>query len=248
VQREAILEAWIPHAGPWSLWARPVLFAQMGEGEAPALRETWLSLDVSWAPAASDRVVLVVDLPGDEAVWTGLSLVPRGYRPVPMYNACWGPNEVIDQGPIVWALRAGAPFLARQTLRAEAPPAFLLDASRARPKGPVAPGDFDNRWQVYPQDFPSPELLLQREFSRVLVVHRGGLRPLADLADVLRPWQEGGLAIEVHNPLWTGPPVPITLAPPSWYRQVWNSFLEWLGLRRGPRKGFGHVVPSRSHG
>jgi hypothetical protein len=29
MNREAIYEAWVPQAGVWSLWARPVLFGQM---------------------------------------------------------------------------------------------------------------------------------------------------------------------------------------------------------------------------
>src|SRR5260370_2349495 len=124
-----VYETWIPSSGAWSLWARPVPFAQMGDfaeiaqlddqrkkqlgivtwlmpglvtdpklvaeiaNETTSARpdmpgEVWLSLDVSWAPSPNMKTVLVVDLPGLESVWTGLALTLRGYRPVPLYNAC----------------------------------------------------------------------------------------------------------------------------------------------------------------
>ena len=76
----------------------------------------------------------------------------------------------------------------------EAPPAFLLD-SRRFPRGKAAsPGQFDNRWMVFPQDFPSGKLLLSRGLRRAVVVREGPL--MDDLAHVLRRWQEAGVRIE----------------------------------------------------
>lgn len=240
MNKEAIFESWAPRDGVWSLWARPVLFAQMPETVS---RRTH---DVSWAPAASERAVLVVDLPGAEAVWMGLSLAERGYRPVPLYNACTGPHEVIDQGPIIESLRAGAEILAALPLR-DAPPVFLLDADRLRPKRPVRGGDFDNRWQVFPQDFPSAALLAERGFARAVLIQRGSTAPQPDLAGVLRTWQEAGMGIAVKDVLDAEPPRPTRIERPPWYRQLWQGVVTLFGMQPRPSAGFGYVVP-RTHG
>ena len=42
-----------------------------------------------------------------------------------------------------------------------APPAFLLDSDRMKAPAPD-PGRFDNRWLVFPQDFPSAAFLRSR--------------------------------------------------------------------------------------
>src|SRR6516162_7026345 len=100
---ETVYQIWVPADGVWSLWAKPVPFAQMARGglAGPAAGELWSSLDVAWAPDPTDHALVVVDLPGSESVFTGLALARRGYRPVPAYNACSGPSEVIDQATII---------------------------------------------------------------------------------------------------------------------------------------------------
>jgi hypothetical protein len=245
---ETVFECWVPAGGAWSLWARPVLFAQMRCAEGGSEEASWLTLDVSWAPPAG-TAVLVIDLPGQESVLTGLALAGRGYRPVPSYNVCTGPNEAIDQGPILRGLCAGAPYLAGLALAADAPPAFLLDARRLSPAREIRPGVFDNRWKVFPQDFPSGRLLAGR-FTRVVLVQRGRRQPSEDLAHVLRRWQEAGLAIEAKDVADAAPPAPLAVDRPAWYRRAWYRAVTALGLRRCGRGGFGGVVPEpgRSHG
>src|SRR5689334_1707655 len=112
MQPEEVYESWVPPGGAWSLWARAVLFAQMppGEDRSP-LAAPWSEFEVGWLTASGGDTGLVVDLEGEESVRVGLALAARGYRPVPLYNACTGPHEVIDQLPILLALRAGAPYL-----------------------------------------------------------------------------------------------------------------------------------------
>jgi hypothetical protein len=251
VDAEAVYESWVPPGGAWSLWARPVLFAQMGDagseaGEVPA-PGAWSNLDVRWAPDVGTGTVLVIDLPGEESVWTGLVLAGRGYRPVPLYNACTGPHEVIDQGPIIAALRAGAPYLRSLALAPGAPPAFLLDSRRTIVEREVRPGAFDNRWQVFRQDFPSAQTLAERGFTQVLLVQRGR-RLREDLADVLHGWQGAGVALLMKDVSGEMPPAPLRLENLPWYRAAWFRLLERLGLRGSPPGGFGHLVPEPSHG
>jgi hypothetical protein len=249
VQPETIYDIWIPPDGAWSLWARPVLFAQMSAAaaEATGAGRPAPAVDVSWAPPPQENVLLVIDLPGDESVYAGLGLAARGYRPVPTYNACADVRdvvrEVVPQGPIQQALRQGAPYLRSLNLPADAPPAFLLDANRMAPGADVRPGLFDNRWQVFPQDFPSARFLLGRGITRVIVVQRGSRVPRDDLAHVLRRWQDAGIEVWAKDLLDAAAPVPIRVSRPAWYRVMWYRALAVLRLTRNPLGGFGEVVP-----
>jgi hypothetical protein len=155
---------------------------------------------------------------------------------------------VIDQLPILLALRAGAPYLQSLDLAPSAPPAFLLDARRLAPGREVSPGVFDNRWQVFAQDCPSVETLKARGVARVVLVQRGRWVPRYDLADVLRGWQHGGLAVLSKDLDDPAPPAPFRVTPLPWHRAAWHRILEALGLRRSPPGGFGHIVPEPSHG
>jgi hypothetical protein len=231
---EAIYEAWAPPDGAWSLWVRPVLFAQMSESADASRTEAWQSLDVTWAPAAGECVV-VIDLPGEESVLLGLALAGRGYRPVPVYNTCTGPSEVVDQHPLLRGLRAGGASLAAQGLALPAPPAFLLDSRRMSLPREVRPEDFDNRWKVLPRDLPSGQLLHGRGFTRILLVQHGQRQPHEDLALILRRWRDAGLALLTKDMAVPGPPRPLALGRPAWYRAIWGRLLELLGLRRGAR-------------
>jgi hypothetical protein len=266
MNREAIYEAWVPPTGAWSLWARPVLFGQMsappGPGPGPALirwawdlfgqtgeaagEQPWLNLPTDWAPPPAQNAVLILDLPGAEGVHLGLALAGHGYRPVPLYNGCTGPSELLDQGPILRALRDGAVFLAACALPAAAPPAFLLDSHRQSLPRPLRPGMLDNRWQVFPEDFPSAQLLGQRGVSRVIWIGHG--KPQDDLARVLRVWQEAQVALEAKDLTIAGPPRPLIMPSPPWWQRWWNRLRSWLGLQGRPRDGFGYTVPARTHG
>jgi hypothetical protein len=267
MNREEVYEAWAPQAGAWSLWARPVLFGHMSAtlepgpadrspirwawdlfGQTPAAggEQPWLNLPVDWAPPPEQNAVLVIDLPGAEGVHLGLALAGLGYRPVPLYNGCTGPGELLDQGPILRALRDGAVFLAARALSGDAPPAFLLDSRRQSYPQHLRVGMLDNRWKVFPEDFPSAELLRQRGVSRVVWVGHG--KPQDDLARVLRLWQEAPIALAAKDPTVAGLPRQLIVPPISWWRRWWNRLRSKLGLRESPRDGFGYVVPARTHG
>jgi hypothetical protein len=247
MRREEIFDAWCPATSPWSLWVRPVLFAQMEDQTESAVPQP--QPDVSWAPPVAAGWALVLDLPGHEAITTGLSLAAVGYRPVPVLNVCTGPGEVIPLGSTLLALRWGAERLRELTLPPTAPPAFLLDSRRAGVGGPPIPGQFDNRWQVFPQDFPSADALRKGGVQGVLLVQREGRAPRTDLAHVLRRWEEAGLQLHSYDLTDPGKPQPLSVEQPSYFRAVWYRALAMLGLRRNMRGGFGDTVPRPgSHG
>jgi hypothetical protein len=242
-----------------------MLFAQMGDTHAgfafPAPHELRIETlpDVSWAApvpspvppdsgAQEKATAVVVDAPGEESVLLGLALAARGYRPVPAYNVCTGLQEVIPQKAIMRRLVEGAAIFERQSLPPAAPPAFLLDSNRMSPTQLLRPGLFDNRWKVFPQDFPSARFLREQGIGGILLVQRGRRQPQEDLAHVLRRWQEAGLAFNGKDLNDGNQPAPLIVTAPPRYRSMWYRLLELFGLRRNELGGFGAVVPEPSKG
>src|SRR5688572_12981468 len=104
-EAETVFSWWAPADGIWSPWAKPVLFTQF-DRVGPSVEDLGFpEQDIAWAPSAapsvSERVAIVVDLPGKISVLTGLSLAGHGYRPVPLFNCCAGPGAVVDVTSVV---------------------------------------------------------------------------------------------------------------------------------------------------
>jgi hypothetical protein len=192
-------------------------------------------------------MAVVVDLPGPDSVRTGLLLARQGYRPVPLFNCGAHSAAVIDSRSILRLLEEGAGSLSSVGLGQEAPPAFLLDANRLHPSQPIGPGTYDNRWMVFPQDFPSASFLKSHGISCLLLLHKGE-RPQDDLAHVLLRWQEEGLDILAQNPAADTAPRSLQVAKPSGFRALSYRFRALWGLRRNSAGGFGSVIPIAAAG
>jgi hypothetical protein len=120
---ERTFAAWTPSGVSWCEWAKPVAFVNVHEAsiaaQAPIALQLPLAIDAS--------SVVVVDLPGAEAVQAGLLLAERGFCPVPLFNGTSGPAAAVDVQPIAQALLAGAEAMKSRAIAPGAPPAFLLD-------------------------------------------------------------------------------------------------------------------------
>lgn len=245
--REELFEAWAPDGAEWSAWTKPVLFAQWPDTVTPpATTPEWAEPSYLWLPQASGRTVIVVDLPAVESVRTGIVFARRGYRPVPLFNTTHGPSPVVEIAPLMLELGRGAGQLKTISLAAGAPPVFLLDANRMQQGVPPSPGKFDNRWVVFPQDFPSATFLRSHGVAEVLLIHTGA-NPQEDLAHVLLRWQQSGLRIVAASPTDSAPR-DITVSRPSWFRWAWYRALTAARLRRNNAGGFGAVIPVRTGG
>lgn len=204
---------------------------------------------VAWAPSARGSTALVVELEGARALTVGWGLAAAGYRPVPLFNTSHGRQAVVNVLPALLLLRPGAEVLLQTPLPDDAPPAFLIDAGRnprgARPR----PRDYDNRWVVFPQDFPSANFLRAAGIEEVVLVSLA-TAPAEDLAHVLLRWQMAGLRIALLNPDTAHAQAePIEVRRPSLFRQIWARALVMAGLRRNAAGGFGGMVPEpSSHG
>jgi len=247
-----LFDIWAPPASAWSKWAKPILFAEFS-AVVPA------DVDVDPLPhlvlRADSNTALVVDLPSADSVKAGLASMEVGYRPVPLFNGNRGPlgvnigtTSIVDNEPILAWLLTGASLLAQQDLPWDAPPAFLLD-SRRQVQVTASPGRFDNRWMVFPQDFPSANFLRSKGISQAVLLQEDILRqPREDLAHVLRRWQEAGLSLFVTNLVRTDAPQPLSVGRPSRFRALWYVALAAMGLRRNSAGGFGSIVPQPSSG
>jgi hypothetical protein len=243
MDKEECFALWAPEASVWSAWAKPVVFVHLDSlgfsGDMPVAATP----EVPWgAPAALDRAV-IVDLPGPDAVVTGLALAGTGHHPVPVFNGNVHAAGVIDVEPIARRIWHGSGVLYRTDAGPDAPPAFLIDAQRMSPLQRPDPGRFDNRWIVLPQDFPSATFLMSRGITRALLIHAAGAEPAEDLAHVLRRWQDAGVSLERLEARAGAAPAPLHVKRPSFFRRAWYRAIALSGLRRNAVGGFGAIVP-----
>jgi hypothetical protein len=212
-----------------------------------AERPPWAGIDTSWVP---ERAAVIVDLPGAEAIHTGLALGERGLRPVLAISTSSSYREVIPMDEVLAALCEGARFASAFPVGPALLPAFILDARRDGEGAPRLPGLFDNRWAVFPDDLPSARVLRTAGATRVVVVQQGDRAPM-DLVEVLRAYAHAGLEILAYDPHAPRLPGPMVLPSPRW----WGDFVErtkrrWTFWPR-PDDGFGRRIPipnAPSHG
>ena len=241
---EQAFAAWTPSGVLWCEWAKPAAFVDAHQ--LAAVPDASVPGDIRLPLNLDSSSVVIVDLPGAEAVQAGLLLAERGFCPVPLFNGTTGLSPAIDVQPIARALVAGAESLKLRTIAPGAPPAFLLDARRRGAGVTLKGGVYDNRWVTLPQDFPSGALLLSRGFRSATLLQRGSLTVPADLAHVLRRWQDHGITLRAVD-LATGQVADgITVPKPSGFRLAWYSMIALLGLRRSNVGGFGSAIPEQT--
>jgi hypothetical protein len=266
VTPEEVYASWAPEESVWSQWVLPVPFAQL-TCEKIVITEPASSFDLDWLPLQiAGEMGIVVDLPGEDAIQYGLALWERGFRPVPVIDGSPGPERLsispsdpissrenyasasmVDMRGLLLALCHGAKSLCQNRLGADAPPAFLLDSRRMTGAAYVIDGAFDNRWMVFPQDFPSGLFLRSHGISRVVLVHDTFQKePQEDLAHVLLRWQEEGIATESKSARFGDAPAPMVVRRPFRFRAAWYRALAILGLRRNDAGGFGGYPPDPS--
>jgi hypothetical protein len=235
---------WAPDDVLWSEWVKPLAFIQGGDAIPVD------PIDDAQIPAISGILdldsTIVVDLPGAEAVYAGLALAARGFRPIPLFNGTSGPSEVIDVLPISRALAAGVERLKRRRLDSNAPPAFLLDSRRNGESLSVRPGSYDNRWVALPQDFPSGALLASRGIRTATLIQRDSQSVRPDLVHVLLRWQDSGIQVRAMDLANGRPAQQITLAKPSGFKLAWYAAVALLGFRRSNVGGFGSTIPEQT--
>ena len=102
------------------------------------------------------------------------------------------------------------------------------------------PGDYDNRWSVFPQDMPSASYLMNQGI-RSVIVRTGKMQD--DLAHILHRYETQGLAIDMYDGIEQKR---ITVPRPSRFKSMFYRFGVLLGLLRNSAGGFGGVIPDPS--
>ena len=223
---------WAPDESRWSKWAKPVLFADMTHVvlDEPDIPERVLDIETVGSTA------VIVDLPGKDGVLAGLALARKGYRPVPLYNGVLGQGEeLVPVRDIVRALLDGTAVLRGLDIKADAPPAFLLDASRM--SGWKQPGAYDNRWSVFPQDMPSAAYLIENGIDTVILLSASMQE---DLRHILYRYDHQGIKIFTQD---GGGYRRERVGEPAGFMSVFYRFQVMMGLRRNPAGGFGGMIP-----
>lgn len=234
---EELYDLWAPDTSPWSVWAKPVLFAGIKQAGQSALPLELPS--VAGVPAPSTTAV-IVDMPGPESVLTGLALAGRGYMPVPLYNSGSERGGLVNMEAIANHLGFAAQARAACLLQSDAPPAFLLNADRLDNAADAKKtGRYDNRWCVVPQDMPSADFLKNAGISRIVLI---ASKVMDDLSHVLLRYQEAGIVIQ-RTADAAQLPSPVTITKPPFFRSFFQRMQVYAGLRRSAVGGFGAVVP-----
>lgn len=242
----AAYAVWAPRESPWAAWVKPVLFAH---ATPVSTVETAAEAAPPMLPAtvrADPGTALIINLPGEQAVRTGLAAAQRGFRPVPLFNGCPGNAPVVPVLGIINELIGSMGALEMCALSFDAPPAFLLDSRR---KGVVQPsaGSFDNRWLVLPQDFPSAGMLRTQGIGRVVVLTEPGVNLEEDLRHVLFRWQKGQIQI-LQQTTVDEHAQDVTVQEPRGFGMWFQGLRARFGFRRNSAGGFGSRVPDPSSG
>jgi hypothetical protein len=156
------------------------------------------------------------------------------------------PAAAVNMWPIISAIKQAAKQLARLKLASDAPPAFLLDANRRGEGRTLRPEDFDNRSICFITDFPSAEFLTSNGIQKVMLIQLSALNPQADVAQNLRRWQEGGVALLRKRMDRPEAVEAFEISKLLWFKGLLQRFFSRFALRRAAGGAFGNWVP-RAH-
>ena len=245
---------WAPDESIWSRWVSPALFAPIecmhGTGAStPALASlTWPEVSTLSQAAA------VIDLPGADAIRFAIALARRGYRPVPVINASPGPsslpfsrssagNKSLDLNALANEICAATFFLQNLSLPPTSLPAFILDSKRLSGDKEASKEIYDNRWMVFPEDFPSAAFMIERGIKQVILVQQDNWPPQTDIAGVLVKWQRSGIEVLLKVSTATDAPHKITVSAENRVIEFVHRLLISLGVSHGSVGGFGSSSP-----
>lgn len=184
-----IYEIWAPTGKKWVDWVRPVPFVAMNEYSKMYNYSDFTIPSVNYIDARQTNTAIIVDLPGVESVKEGIALAQLGFRPIPIYNGTaeqQGARATVDNQSVGVGLIKGASELSKIKIEDDAPPVFLTDSNRMH-RFKMEDSIFDNSWDVYPQDLPSAEYLLNSGIHKIIIV---GETLSKDLKKILYKFQK----------------------------------------------------------
>ena len=191
--REAF-EVWTSGDSKWVNWVRPAPFV-LSESDWSDHAKCFISFDIPdvfYTEKLQKDTAIVVDRCGYNSINEGLALAELGWRPIPLYNGTneqYGAMALVDNHGIECALLWGADGLKTLSFNKDAPPAFLLDSNRMH-RYKMKVSVFDNSWDLYNQDIPSPEYFISNGVDKIVIV---GEKIHKDLRTIFYVFQKNGI-------------------------------------------------------
>lgn len=189
-----IFRRWAPVGKKWVDWVRPVPFVEINEYSKRYSISNFTIPTITFLDGNDTDAAFIVDLPGAESVKTGIALAKAGYRPIPIFNGTieqQGARATVDNQSVGIALMWGASELSKIEISDDALPAFLTDSNRMH-RFKMEESLFDNSWDVYPQDIPSAEYLLNNGIHKIIII---GESLSKDLKKILYDFQKKKIQI-----------------------------------------------------
>lgn len=193
-----IYRVWAPTGKKWVDWVRPVPFVAMNEYSKQFGFSNFTIPVITFLDADCADAAIIVDMPGVEGVKEGIALAKVGFRPIPIYNGTieqQGARATVDNQSVGTGLMLGAEELSKIEIRDDALPAFLLDSNRMH-RFKMEIGLFDNSWDIYPQDIPSADYLLNNGIHKIIII---GESISKDLKKILYEYQKKKIEILLTN-------------------------------------------------
>lgn len=189
-----IFQIWAPTGRKWVDWVRPVPFVAMNEYSKIYNISNATINAADYIDETFTNAAVIVDLPGAWSVREGIALAGQGYRPIPVFNGTIeqkGARATVDNQSVGIALMQGASELAGIEIKEDALPAFLLDSNRMN-RFKMEASLFDNSWDIYPQDLPSADYLINNGIHKIIII---GETLSKDLKKILYAFQKKNIEI-----------------------------------------------------
>ena len=193
-----IYKIWAPDKKRWVDWVRPVPFINIDDSSSRKEFIDYRIPSINYLKEVLNDTALIIDIPGIASIKEGIALAKLGYRPIPIFNGTDPPigtisttNNQIIKPLLIW----GAFELKNIKLKNDAPPVFLLDQNRLN-RYKINNGIFDNSWDIYDGDLPSPKYLLENGINKIIV--RSNFQA-KDLQKILYKWKKNNIKIFFTN-------------------------------------------------
>lgn len=192
-----IYKVWAPNRKKWIEWIKPIPFINIDEFQNSQEFIDYTIPNICYIKESLKDTMIIVDIDGMNSIREGIALSYLGYRPIPIFNgtnslqAKSTTNNKIIGSLLIW----GALELENIKIENDALPVFLLDSNRIN-RYKMNRSVFDNSWDIYPQDIPSPQYLLNNGITKIILrsdtLHK-------DLSNVLYKYQKNNIKILFTN-------------------------------------------------
>jgi hypothetical protein len=192
-----IFKNWTPVGAKWIDWVRPVQFITINDNVKNRAMDFAVPT-INYINKTMENTAIIIDLPEGDSIKEGIALARLGFRPIPLYNGVdeqQGAMALVNNHNIKKALIWGAIELKKLALPLNAPPAFLTDSNRTH-RFKMDVSAFDNSWDLYDQDLPSAEYLINNNINKIIV---RGETIQKDLDKILYVFQKKGITIFFTN-------------------------------------------------